>query len=134
MSYERRVTILDGIEVPSFSRKEFEYLFDDYIKHYPNAEIIRRCADYFSYENIKDITIDDFCDYLCDNDIVLFDEFLDYAYIGEQIFEIGNEKGSFAKDITTLPEFPKIKSYIFDFIQKCFPKYHINRYIISWVL
>lgn len=134
MSYERRITILDGIEVPNFSRKEFEYLFDDYIKNYSNAEIIRRCADYFSYENIKDITIDDFYDYLCDNGIILADEFLDCIYIGKKIFEIGSEKGSFAKDITTLEPFPTIPNYIFDFIQKCFPEYHISRYIINWVL
>ena len=134
MSYERIVSILDGIEIPRFSREEFELLFNDYINHYPNSEIIKRCADYFLMKNIEDITVDDFCDYLYDNNIILDCEFLNYAYIGERILEIGEDNSSFARNITTLPDFPKITPYIFDFIQKCFPEYHINRYIINWVL
>ena len=85
-------------------------------------------------KNIEDITVDDFCDYLYDNNIILDCEFLNYAYIGERILEIGEDNSSFARNITTLPDFPKITPYIFDFIQKCFPEYHINRYSINWVL
>ena len=134
MSYEKRFSIMDGIEVPNLRKNEFEELFDDYINHYPDSEIIKRCKSYFLMKDNQKITSDDLYDFLNDDGILLNDEFLDSVYIGNRIFEIGEDSPSCARIITTLSVFPTIPNYIFDFIQKCFPEYHINRYLINWVL
>ena len=134
MSYERIVSIMYGIEIPNLRRSELEELFDNYINRYSNSEIIKRCKDYFLMKDNQEISSDDLYDFLSDDEILLSDEFLNSIYIGNRIFEIGEDTPSCARVITTLSPFPTIPNYIFEFIQKCFPEYHINRYIISWVL
>lgn len=133
MSYERRVTIMDGIELSRFSRDDFELLFNDFVSNFPEHEILKRCSSYFLM-NVKDITFDEFEDYLHDNDILLDCEFLDYIYIGERILEIGEDTESFAREIETLPAFPKIPAVTFNFIKDFFPSHHIHRFIINWAL
>lgn len=133
MGYSKCFSIIDGVALPRFSRDDFDLLLDDFMQNYPNAPIISECADYHNIEN-KEVNTDYLCEYLSDSGYIIDDEFLDNVYLGKSVYEISEDSNSNARAISTLPDFPTIDSAIFDLIQKMFPKYHINRYLVNWVL
>lgn len=133
MSYEKRVTIIDGIEIPNLSRRDLDLLIDNFIINQKESKIIKECAKYFETD-VSKVSADDFLDFLHDYNYIIDDEFLSTMYIGTRLIEIGEYDPSSSRKISTLPQFPHIHNSIFEFIKNVFPEYHIDRYLVNWVL
>lgn len=133
MSYERRVTIIDGIEIPYLSRSDLDLLIDNFIINQKESKIIKECAEYHEID-VSEVTADDFLDFLHDCDYIIDDEFLSTMYIGTRLISIDEYCPSSSRKISTLPQFPHINNSIFEFIKNVFPEYHIDRYLVNWVL
>jgi len=132
MSYEKRVTIIDGIET-DLSNDDLHLLIDNFIINQKENKIIKECAEYCETD-VSEVTADDFLDFLHDYDYIIDDEFLSTMYIGTKLIEISEDYPSSSRKISTLPQFPHINNSIFEFIKNVFPKYHIDRYLVNWVL
>lgn len=133
MSYERRVTIIDGVEIPYLSRSDLDLLLDNFIINQKESKIVKECAEYCEID-VSEVTADDFLDFLHDYDYIIDDEFLSTMYIGTKVIEISEDYPSSSRKISTLPQFPHINYSIFEFIKNVFPEYHIDRYLVNWVL
>jgi len=133
MSFFRRVTIIDGVEIPFLPYKDLQTLFDNFITNSKEKSIIKECAEYHNI-TIDEVNSDYFFDFLHDCDYIIDDEFLSTMYIGTKIIEIDEDHSSSSRKISTLPQFPHINNSIFEFIKNVFPKYHIDRYLVNWVL
>ena len=132
MGYEKRVTIIDGVEIPYLSRSDLDLLIDNFIINQKGSKIIKECAEYCEID-VSEVTTDDFLDFLHDYDYIIDDEFLSNMYIGTKLIEISEDYPSSTRKISTLPQFPHINNSIFEFIKNVFPEYHIDRYIVNWV-
>ena len=132
MSYEKRVTIIDGIET-DLSNDDLHLLIDNFIINQKENKIIKECAEYCETD-VSEVTADDFLNFLHDYDYIIDDEFLSTMYIGTKLIEISEDYPSSSRKISTLPQFPHINNSIFEFIKNVFPKYHIDRYLVNWVL
>lgn len=132
MSYEKRVTIIDGIET-DLSNDDLHLLIGNFIINQKENKIIKECAEYCGTD-VSEVTADDFLDFLHDYDYIIDDEFLSTMYIGTKLIEISEDYPSSSRKISTLPQFPHINNSIFEFIKSVFPKYHIDRYLVNWVL
>ena len=132
MSYEKRVTIIDGIET-DLSNDDLHLLIDNFIINQKENKIIKECAEYCGTD-VSKINSDDFLDFLHDYEYIIDDEFLSTTYIGTKVIEISEDYPSSSRKISTLPQFPHINNSIFEFIKNVFPEYHIDRYLVNWVL
>lgn len=133
MSFSRRITIIDGVEIPFLPYKDLQLLFDNFITNSKEKSIIKECAKYHNI-TIDEVNSDYFFDFLHDCDYIIDDEFLSSMYIGTKIIEVDEDCSSSARKISTLPQFPHINNSIFEFIKNVFPEYHIDRYLVNWVL
>lgn len=130
MSFSRRITIIDGVEIPFLPYKDLQLLFDNFITNSKEKSIIKECAEYHNI-TIDEVNSDYFLDFLLDCGYIIDDGLLSSIYIGTKIIEINENHSSSSRKISTLPQFPHINSSIFEFIKSVFPEYHIDRYLVN---